>query len=170
MKAYLRCVSAALVVMASPAAAANAEDAALNGVYSSLVRARAAGDVASMAGAFGSQGLLIDARPGPAISGAELEARLKPMADRIKADGVKIDTAYRVERRSVMDDVAVDVGYMRQTMARPGAAPMVRHFRFLVTMRRGADGNWRIIGDASMPAEEAAFADVARTAGLHHDA
>lgn len=158
-------------VAASAATAANPEDAALNSVYAALTRARAASDVAGMAAYFPTGAILIDARPGPAIGGGEeLAARLRPMAQRIVADGVRIGTEYRIERRSVMGEIAVDAGYMRQTVTRPGAAPMIRHARFLVTMRRDADGRWRIIGDASMPAEAAAWNGAARVEGLHHDA
>jgi ketosteroid isomerase-like protein len=90
------------------------------------------------------------------------------MAARMAADGVRVDTAYRVERRSVSGDLAIDAGYMRQTMTRPGAEPMVMYRRFLVTMRRGADGAWRIVADASMPAEQAAWDAAARVEGLQY--
>jgi ketosteroid isomerase-like protein len=59
---------------------------------------------------------------------------------------------------------------MRQTVERPGAEPMTRYARFLVTMQRGSDGAWRIIGDASMRAEEAQWTALTRTEGLHFDA
>nr|WP_295373803.1 nuclear transport factor 2 family protein [uncultured Sphingosinicella sp.] len=159
----------ACIVLAAPAAAANREDGALNAVYAGLSRARAAHDVPGMSSAFGADGLLIDARPGPAISGGELEARLKPMAARIQAEGVKLETAYRLERRSVMGDIAVDAGYMRQTMVRPDGQRGARYARFLVTMRRDPNGGWRIVGDASMPAEQAAFDALTKTEGLHFD-
>jgi uncharacterized protein (TIGR02246 family) len=155
--------------LAPPAMSATTHDAALNAVYQNLSRARAAHDVAGMASQFGSQGLLVDARPGPAISGGELAARLEPMAARIKSEGIKLDTAYRLERRSVMGNIAIDAGYMRQTMVRPEGQPGVRYARFLVTMQRDGQGRWRIIGDASMPADQAAFDGVARVDGLHYD-
>jgi ketosteroid isomerase-like protein len=161
------CVILPLYVAASPAAA-QAENEALNGVYRQLSAARAAGDVEGMAGAFGPAGLLVDQRPGPVISGAELGARLRPMAERLRADNVRIDTAYRIERRSMMGDIAIDAGYMRQTLRRPDGQVSARYARFLVTMRRGANG-WRIIGDASMPADEAAWIALARREGLHFD-
>ena len=162
-------LACATLTMAAPAAAANREDDALNQVYAALSRARAAHDVAGMTSAFGAQGLLVDARPGPAISGGELGERLKPMADRVRSEGVKIDTAYRLERRSVMGDVAVDAGYMRQTMVRPDGQTGMRYARFLVTMKREPGQGWKIVGDASMPAEKAAFDGVLKVDGLHYD-
>jgi ketosteroid isomerase-like protein len=165
----IRLLIVAGVGLAGPVAA-HREHAALNKVYANLSHARAAHDVGGMASAFGPEGLLIDARPGPAISGGELGKRLEPMAARVESEGVKIDTAYRIERRSVMGDVAVDAGYMRQTMVRPDGQRGVRYARFLVTMRHTPETGWRIIGDASMPADAAAFDGVTRTEGLHYDA
>ena len=156
-------------VAATPAAAAHPEDAKINRVYAQLAAARAANDLDGMVRAFGPEGLLVDSRPGPAISGSELGGRLKPMVERVKAEGVKIGTAYRLERRSVNGDIALDAGYMRQTIARPGGETMTRYARFLVTLQRDASGAWRIIGDASMPAEQAAFDAVTRIDGLHYD-
>jgi uncharacterized protein (TIGR02246 family) len=158
---------AAAVAAAAPAAA-NPEDAALNRVYTELAAARARHDVAGMASAFAPEALLVDPRPGPPILGTELAERLRPMAARIVADGVSLDTAYRVERRSVAGDIAMDAGYMRQTVTRPGAEPNIRYARFLVTMRRGANGAWRIVGDASMPATQAQWDAAARVDGLQY--
>jgi len=169
MRNRLGLVFAAAMVLASPAEAANPEDAALNAVYARLTQARATSDVPGMARAFAPEGLLIDARPGPAIAGSELADRLAPQAARIVADGVRVETAYRIERRSVSGDLALDAGYMRQSIARPNAEPMIRYARFLTTMRRGADGAWRIIGDASMPSTQEVWNGLTRVEGLQFD-
>lgn len=155
----------AAVVAAAPA---SAENAALNRVYAELADARARSDVAGMASAFAPEALLIDQRPGPPISGAELAERLRPMAARIAADNVSIESAYRVERRSVSGDIAIDAGFMRQTMTRPGAEPMIRYARFLATFRRGPDGAWRIVADAAMPATQAQWDAAPRGEGLQY--
>jgi len=161
--------AAAVLFAAAPASAANPEDAALNAVYAGLARARAAHDVAGMAGAFAPDALLVDQRPGPAIGGAELAARLQPFRDRLVADGVRIETAYRVERRSVSGTLALDAGYMRQSLQRPDGQASVRYARFLVTMRRDPGGSWRIVGDAAMPSTEAVWTALTPTDGLHFD-
>ena len=151
---------------ADPAAA----NAAINAVYARLAVARAAHSVEGMAGAFAADALLVDSRPGPPVSGAELAARLAPMAARLRDEGVALSTQYRIERRSFAGDLVIDAGYMRQALARPGTAePMVRYARFLVTLRRGADGSWRILSDASLPSNETAWNAVPRTDGLHYD-
>jgi uncharacterized protein (TIGR02246 family) len=158
-----------LATLASPALAAAPEDAAINAVYQRLAAARAAGDVEGMAAAFVPAGILVDQRPGPPLPGSELAARLRPMAERLRTDQASIDTAYRIERRSIIGDIALDAGFMRQSIRRAGAEPNIRYARFLVTMQRGADGTWRIIGDASMAAQEAQWTALTRTEGLHFD-
>jgi ketosteroid isomerase-like protein len=75
-----------------------------------------------------------------------------------------------VERRSVQDGVAVDAGYMRMQMTRPDGQKGAQYARFLVTMRRDASGRWRIIGDASIRTDEAAWNAAPRAAGLRYDA
>ena len=164
----LRLLILPMLLMAAIPCKAAPEDEGINAVYAQLARARAANDVAGMSTAFAESGLLVDARPGPVISGGELAARLQPMRDRLVTDGVRIDTQYRVERRSIMDDVAVDAGFMRQTMTRADGTASSRFARFLVTLRRDSD-EWRIIADASMPADEAAWNAVQRGEGRQFD-
>jgi len=159
----------AATLSAVPAAAHPADDA-INQVYGRLTEAKAHNDAAGVAAAFAPEALLIDARPGGATSGAELAARLAPMAARMAADGVTVATQYRIERRSVAGDVAVDAGYMRQEMRRAaGDQPMTMVTKFLVTLRRQADGSWRILSDASMPSTETAWTGAVRAGGLRYD-
>lgn len=165
--AFAAAVAATLI--AAPAAAHPADDA-INQLYGRLTEAKAHNDAAGIAAAFAPEALLIDARPGAATSGAELAARLAPMAARMSADGVTVATQYRIERRSFAGDVAIDAGYMRQEMRRAaGAQPMTMITRFLVTLRRQADGSWRILSDASMPSTEAAWTGAVRAEGLRYD-
>ena len=168
----MNCLKIALLLpalIASSAVAATAEDAKINNVYARLSAARAAGDVPGMTSAFEPQALLVDPRPGPVISGAELAARLGPMAERLRTDGVTIQTAYRIERRSVIGDLALDAGYMRQLMTRADGKSAARYSRFLVTLKRDVSGVWKIIGDGSMPAEQPEFDAVKKVEGLHYD-
>src|SRR5687768_10331607 len=136
---------AALFVLAATSAAAHPQDAAINAVYAKLTATRAAHDVAGMASGFHPKALLIDARPGPAIGGAELAGVMAPQRERLVKEGVSIQSSYRVERRQVIgEDLAVDAGYMRQAMRREGAPETVRYARFLVTLKRDGAG-WRIV-------------------------
>ena len=145
-------------------------DEAINAVYGELVRARAAGDVAGMVAAFPADAILIDSRPNAAMGGGpELDAQLRPFATKLSADGVRVATGYRIERRSVRGNIAVDAGYMRMQMTRPDGKSGTRYARFLVTLMRDETNRWRIIGDASMPSDEAAWQAVPHLAGLRHD-
>lgn len=160
----------ALLSIHAAAASAHPENSNINAVYERLVQARVAADVDGMAAAFPAEAILIDARPSPPIGGGhELQDRLRPQVERMVAEGVKIRTKYRVERRSVSADFAVDAGYMRMEMVRPGAEPNVRYARFLVTMKRDASSQWRIIADASMPADEARWNAAPRVPGARYD-
>ena len=170
MKFVAFAAAVAATLIAAPAAAHPADDA-INQLYGRLTEAKAHNDAAGIAAAFAPEALLIDARPGAATSGAELAARLAPMAARMSADGVTVATQYRIERRSIAGEIAVDAGYMRTEMRRPagGEQPMTMITRFLVTLRRQADGSWRILSDASMPSTEAAWTGAVRAEGLRYD-
>jgi uncharacterized protein (TIGR02246 family) len=164
---YLICLIIATTIAAP--ATAHPQDEAINAVYGRLAAARAASDVEAMAAAFGEGGILIDGRPGPATPTAGLAAQLRPMAERIRADNVRVETAYRVERRSVLGEIALDAGYMLQTITRPDGQAATMYSRFLVTLRRERDGSWRIVGDASMRTDEAAWNGLSRQQGLRFD-
>ena len=161
-------VIVAAVTASAPSAA---EQAAINSVYSSLSAARARGDAAAMASHFEGGALLIDARPGEALRGSELEARLNPMAARLRDRQIKAVTSYRVEQRAYYGDTVVDAGYMRMQFEAPSGVskPMDMISRFMVSMRRGQDGRWRIVGDASMPAKPETWDSLKPSAGLHFD-
>lgn len=171
-----RSIVARLAVAALPAlafvatsAAAHPQDPAINAVYARLSATRAAHDVDGMASSFHPQALLVDARPGPVVAGADLATVLAPHRDRLVNERVSIRSAYRVERRQVIgDDLAVDAGYMRQALSREGAPEMVRYARFLVTLRRGPDG-WKIVGDAAMPSTVQVWDALAAKDGLAFD-
>ncbi|MBV9882951.1 MAG: hypothetical protein JO276_08085 [Sphingomonadaceae bacterium] len=87
----------------------------------------------------------------------------------MRQDGISVAAQYRLARRSVAGEIAIDGGYMRQTMTRPGAPAMVQYVKFLVTLRRQPDGSWRITSDASMPSTEEAWNAAARVDGLRYD-
>lgn len=159
-----------LALAMSTSAVAHPSDGAINAVYARLASTRAAHDADGMAANFAPKALLIDARPSAAVAGAELAARIRPMAERLAAEGVTMDTDYRIERRSIVDDrLAVDAGLMRQTMRRPDGKAQATVRRFLVTLQRQVDGDWSIIADASLPADEATWAAAVKTDGLHYD-
>ena len=170
MKSMMTGAAFAVALSLAAPAAAHPQDAAINAVYDAITAAKAGNDADGIAAAFAPDALIVDARPGAAVSGAELGARLAPMVARMRADSARVATQYRIERRQVSGDVAVDAGYMRQTIERAdgvaGPPPMVT--KFLVTLRQ-TGGRWRIVADASMPASEAAWAGAVRGAGLKFD-
>jgi ketosteroid isomerase-like protein len=157
------------VAAATPSPAS--EYQAINRVYSSLTAARASHEAAAMASHFDGNALLIDARPAAALKGNDLEARLTPMTARLVSEKVKVTTSYRVEQRAYYGDTIVDAGYMRMQFDAPEGAAKPRDMtnRFMVTMRKGTDGRWRIVGDASLPANPEVWDSLKPVAGLHFD-
>ena len=164
-------MSVLLAVALAVAAPPTAEQAAINSVYTSLSAARASGDASAMASHFDGDGLLIDSRPGTPLRGVELEARIAPMAARLRGDNVRATTKYRVEQRAYYGDTIVDAGYMRMQFEAPAGASKPKDMisRFMVAMRKSPDGRWRIVGDASMPATAETWDGIKPSAGLHFD-
>jgi uncharacterized protein (TIGR02246 family) len=159
------------VAFAAPAAAANRDDAALNRVYEAVAAGVAANSAEGIVAAFADDVIVLDPRPNPPAVGAAFRDGIGRMAAKLKADGVKVTSDYRVERRVVAGDLAVDTGYRRLSFAPAvgGAAPMVQYHKFLVVAQRQRDGSWRILRDASLPASEAAWAGAVRSDGLKYD-
>lgn len=126
-------------------------------------------DIGLLSATVAPEALMIGPRPGPVSSGADLHAGMGATWRKMAADGVKFETAFRVERRTVRGDVSVELGYMRQRIIRPDGQMKIGYMHGLATMRRQADGSWRIISDASIPATEAEWNGVARVEGLKYD-
>ena len=169
MKLMIQTSAVLACLIAAPASAAP-DDASLNAFYEELTRERAQ-DIRNGARAFHPEGLLIflgdGGRPGPVTQGSEVAARLGRMAEQMSEYGMTMTNAYRIERRSVIGDTAVDTGYMRLTQTRNGASR--NHYaRFLVTLKC-THGRWRIISDASWPSDEAAWNAVPRNDSLKYD-
>jgi ketosteroid isomerase-like protein len=159
------------LVAAAPAAAHPA-DGALNRLYEKIAAGVAANSGEEVTGAFAADAVVLDSRPGPPANGEAFRAGIARMAERLKADGVEVKAGYRVISRMVTGDVAVDVGYRRQSMAvtkAGGPVPGTQYQKFLVVAQRQADGGWKIIRDASLPASKEAWDAAERTEGLKYD-
>lgn len=161
----------ALLAVGVPASAYPA-DGALNRLYETIAAGVAVNSAEQVTGAFAADAVVLDSRPGPPAGGDAFRAGIARMAERLKADGVEVKADYRVIRRMVTGDVAVDVGYRRQSMAgtKPGGpVPGTQYQKFLVVAQRQADGGWKIVRDASLPASKEAWDAAARTEGLKYD-
>jgi len=159
----------AAMLAAGPAVAATADDAALNGLYETLAKGAAAADAATIAGAFADDALLLYNDKGPAMQAAAFRASLTAMSERLKTDKVALVSEYRIERRIVSGDLAVDNGVLRRTLKKADGTAQTQYAKFVVAARRGAGGNWRIVTDASLPASVEAWDKAARGEGLKYD-
>jgi ketosteroid isomerase-like protein len=172
----MRCVwigmAAASAALAVPAMAGNRADAALNALYESIAAGVAANSGDGVVGAFAGDAMVLDPRPGAPAEGAAFRAGIQRMAERLKADGVQVRADYRIVRRIVSGDIAVDTGFRRQTMAvsKPGAPqPGTQYHKFLVVAQLQADGGWKIVRDASLPASKEAWDAAVKVEGLKYD-
>jgi uncharacterized protein (TIGR02246 family) len=164
-------VAAAAAAMAAPAPAANADDAALNRLYETIAAGVASNSGEAIVAAFAADAVILDPRPAPPLAGDAFRQGITRMAARLKQDGVRVVSAYRIERRTVSAGLAVDIGYRRQTFTPPGEGPepMVQYHKFLVVAQRQSDGGWKILRDASLPASREAWDAASRAAGLKYD-
>lgn len=163
---------AAAALSASPAAADPA-DASINRIYETIAAGVAANSGEGVTSAFADDAMILDPRAGAPAEGAAFRAGIERMAERLKADGVQVKADYRVVRRLVSGDIAVDTGFRRQTMATAkagGPQPGTQYHKFLVVARRQGDGRWKIVRDASLPASKEAWDSAARVDGLKFDA
>jgi len=157
-------------VAAAPAPGDARDDLAINHIYETVAAAVAANSGETIAGAFADDAVVMDPRPSPPAAGEAFRATVVAMAARLKAEGVGVSAQYRIERRIRSGELAIDTGYRRQAMTRPGAAePMVQYNKFLVVARRQRDGRWKILRDASLPASKEAWDGAVRAPGLKFD-
>lgn len=172
MMRFLIFFAAAALGAAAPAAAADPADVAINRMYETIAAGVATNSGESVTSAFADDAMVLDPRAGAPAEGAAFRAGVQRMADRLRADGVQVKADYRVVRRIVSGDIAVDAGFRRQTMATTkaeGPQPGTQYHKFLVVARRLADGRWKIVRDASLPATKEAWDAAARTEGLKYD-
>ncbi|HEY0312680.1 MAG TPA: hypothetical protein VGC56_09315 [Allosphingosinicella sp.] len=172
MRMMLPAVLGLAFVVASVPASGHPADGALNHLYETIAAGVAVNSGEQVTGAFAADAMVLDPRPGPPASGDAFRTGIARMAERLKADGAEVKADYRIVRRMVTGDVAVDVGYRRQSMAvtRPGGPmPGTQYQKFLVVAQHQADGGWKIVRDASLPASKEAWDAAERTEGLKYD-
>lgn len=161
--------AAAAVALAAAPVSAAPEDPALNGVYETLARGAAAASAETIAGAFADDAILLYEGRAPAMTGPAFRTSLETMSDRLKADRVRLTSEFRIERRIVSGDLAVDNGVLRRTLKRPDGTAQIQYAKFVLATRRQPDGGWKIVTDASMAASEEAWDRAVRVDGLKYD-
>ena len=141
-----------IILIASAPALAHPDDSAINALYDRIGAAKSDNDATAWVGSFAPGALIDDSRARAAANDQELKAIVTPMTERLRREGGAITVQYRVARRTVSGDTAVDSGLMRQVVTAPAADPRPIIMRFLVTLQRQPDGVWRILGDAAFSA------------------
>lgn len=162
------CAAVMAVFAAAPAAADTNAD--VNAIYERIAEGLRTHDPAMSSRAYTADAAYLPPSPGPIDQGERLHALMRSSAERLRADNVAMTISYRVVRRTLVGNTAIDIGYYRTAMKRgTDGAEQVRYNKFLLTARREADGTWKISHDASLPSSQAAYDAAERVAGLKYD-
>src|SRR5438067_732705 len=108
MRIMLPAVLGAALLAAAVPASAHPADPALNRLYETIAAGVAVNSGDQVTGAFAGDAMVLDPRPGPPATGEAFRAGIARMAERLKADGAQVKADYRIVRRIVSGDVAVD--------------------------------------------------------------
>lgn len=160
-----------VMLLAAAAALDAPPNDAINAVYDRLVVAKNSRNALAIVAEFDPRSIVVDPRPLPAASGASIAEPLQRMMARLTANDVKVETRYRIEKREMFGEYAVDSGYMQMRFsAKPGVGkPDDMVTRFLTTLQKGPDGRYHIVGDASFLAAAGDWDKLQPVAGLHYD-
>jgi len=159
----------AIALASAPAASGiNAE---LNDIYERIAAAAAQRDPLLSRQAYSPDAAFLDERRPAMQIGDELHQSMRESMEALGRSGAQARISYRVARRSVQGNVAIDSGYYRVVFTPPGegASPAASYRKFLVTAERLSDGNWYITNDASLPSSQEAYERSEPSAGLKFD-
>lgn len=133
--------------------------AAIGKLRDSIAAAYKAGNAAGVASLFTADGRMMESGQPTAEGTQAIEGVVKGLNDAMGA----IDVTIVAEKTEVSGDLAYDRGTFKMTMTPKGAsAPIVEAGRYLVVVKRQADGSWKIAEDmgnsATSPESTAAVA------------
>lgn len=162
------CAAVLAVFAAAPASAdVNAD---VNAIYDRIAEGIRTHDPEMSRRAYTADAAYLPPNPGPIDQGERLHGLMRGSAERLKTDQVAMTISYRVARRTLAGNTAIDMGYYRTAMKRgTDGAEQVRYSKFLLTARREPDGTWKISHDASLPATKEAYEAAQPVAGLKYD-
>lgn len=164
------CAAVLAVFAAAPAAADTNTNTDVNAIYERMAEGIRTHDPEMSRKTYTADAAYLPPNPGPIDQGERLHALMRGSGERLKADQVAMTISYRVVRRTLAGNTAIDMGYYRTTMKRgTDGAEQVRYNKFLLTARREPDGTWRISHDASLPSSKEAYEAATPVAGLKFD-
>lgn len=138
-----------LIAACAPAAPKTdpaADLAAITKVRASYVAAFKAGNPAGIGGVYTADGSDMN-NAQPTVVGADaITAATKAMMDQMSAQDIVLTS----EKLEIAGDMAYDRGTYKTTMTpKAGGAPMVEEGRYLVVVKRQADGAWKLVAGMS---------------------
>jgi len=120
-----------------------ADLAALGKVRDAYMAAFKAGDAAAIGALYTADAHIMNNAQPTAIGSQAIAAALKPVMDQMAGH----DIVLTPDKTDVSGDVAYETGSYKTTMTPKGAAAMVEEGRYLVVLRRQADGSWKLADD-----------------------
>lgn len=159
----------ALSILASPIH--GNVDAQINDLYERIDAAARDRDPELSRQAYAPDAVFLDEREATIQTGEVLHASMRESIEGLRRDGAAARISYRVVRRTVRENLAIDTGYYRVAVspADRRAAPSIAYRKFLLAAEPRPDGRWQIIGDASLPSSQDAYDGAQPVSGLRFD-
>jgi uncharacterized protein (TIGR02246 family) len=146
-------------VVAFAAACATAREGGdINEPYRHFTKGYAALDAAELAQGYAADATYVQPPPTLVQRGREeIRADFARGFEAAAKSGSRRAIAFRVLKREVHGDLAYDIGFARVTAIPAEGAPRQSYGKWVVVLRRDADGVWRFVADCYSPADQAMF-------------
>ena len=146
-------------------------DIQVNAIYERIAAAARDQDSLLSRRAYAPDAVFLDERrPGLQV-GHELHESMRGSMEALRASGAQARISYRVVRRTIQGNVAIDSGFYRVSITASDreTSPSASYRKFLLAAERREDGSWHITHDASLPSSREAYDSAQPVAGLRFD-
>ena len=133
-----------------------ADDAAINALYDRFSQAYDELDSQAVVALYTEDALYLSGDR-PIRRGSADIATSFSFLDRVREDGGTMSIEFRSVDRSIEGNLAHDVGYYKTVSTPPGGEPRVGVGKFVVVLKKQADGSWRFHVDGYNSAPLEAF-------------
>lgn len=160
----------AISILAAQPAPADV-DARVNAIYERIAAGAMERDPLLSRHSYAPDAVFLDERrPGMQV-GDELHESMRGSMEALRASGAQARISYRVARRTMLGNAAIDSGYYRVSITPPDreASPSISYRKFLVAAERRDDGSWHITHDASLPSSQETYDSAQPVEGLRFD-
>ena|ERR1700756_5171756 len=130
----------------------------INEPYRRFAKGFAALDATELAGAYAADATYVQPPPTALQRGNEqIRADYARGFEAAAKSGSTRAMAFRVLKREVHGDLAYDIGFSRATGIAADGTTRQSYGKWVVVLRRDADGVWRFVADCYSPTDQATF-------------